>query len=110
MTDSLSSPSAGVQDVEWVLPQQYLACRELVLIAPLADILDKPLESVFGYITVLRKPPGLSSFQLPADETPSLSAGAFSAYRYIALQNDQMGEGPLKEYFKGETLHHSVDA
>lgn len=55
-----------------------------------ADILDKPLESVFGYITVL--------------------PGAFSAYRYIALQNDARGEGPLKEYFKGETLHHSVDA
>lgn len=55
-----------------------------------SDILDKPLESVFGYITVL--------------------PGAFSAYRYIALQNDSMGEGPLKEYFKGETLHHSVDA
>lgn len=54
-----------------------------------ADILDKPLESVFGYITVL--------------------PGAFSAYRYIALQNDSMGEGPLKEYFKGETLHHSND-
>ncbi|ORY77216.1 glycosyltransferase family 2 protein [Leucosporidium creatinivorum] len=56
----------------------------------MSNILDKPLESVFGYITVL--------------------PGAFSAYRYIALQNDNMGEGPLKEYFKGETLHHSVDA
>jgi hypothetical protein len=30
--------------------------------------------------------------------------------RYIALQNNAQGEGPLKEYFKGETLHHSVDA
>ncbi|BGP17974.1 hypothetical protein JCM10213_003981 [Rhodosporidiobolus nylandii] len=56
----------------------------------MSNILDKPLESVFGYITVL--------------------PGAFSAYRYIALQNDAQGEGPLKEYFKGETLHHSVDA
>lgn len=36
--------------------------------------------------------------------------GAFSAYRYIALQNNAKGEGPLKEYFKGETLHHSTDA
>jgi hypothetical protein len=38
-------------------------------------------ESVFGYITVL---------------------GAFSAYRYIALQNDWNGEGPLQKYFLGE--------
>lgn len=25
--------------------------------------------------------------------------------RYIALQNDDKGHGPLSEYFKGETLH-----
>ncbi|KAI5479453.1 chitin synthase, glycosyltransferase family 2 protein [Pseudohyphozyma bogoriensis] len=56
----------------------------------ISNILDKPLESVFGYITVL--------------------PGAFSAYRYIALQNDAKGDGPLCEYFKGETLHHSNDA
>ncbi|KAF8802201.1 glycosyltransferase family 2 protein [Phlegmacium glaucopus] len=51
----------------------------------MSNILDKPLESVFGYITVL--------------------PGAFSAYRYIALQNDSMGEGPLQKYFLGETMH-----
>lgn len=51
----------------------------------MSNILDKPLESVFGYITVL--------------------PGAFSAYRYIALQNDALGQGPLASYFKGETLH-----
>ncbi|EPQ26218.1 uncharacterized protein PFL1_06153 [Pseudozyma flocculosa PF-1] len=51
----------------------------------MSNILDKPLESVFGYITVL--------------------PGAFSAYRYIALQNDALGQGPLHSYFKGETLH-----
>ncbi|PWN49957.1 putative Chs4-chitin synthase 4 [Violaceomyces palustris] len=51
----------------------------------MSNILDKPLESVFGYITVL--------------------PGAFSAYRYIALQNDALGKGPLDSYFKGETLH-----
>ena len=56
----------------------------------MSNILDKPLESVFGYITVL--------------------PGAFSAYRYIALANDKKGEGPLKEYFKGETLHHDPKA
>lgn len=49
--------------------------------------------------------------------------GAFSAYRvsillfgivarklieqYIALQNDDKGNGPLKQYFLGETMHGS---
>ncbi|RIB17802.1 Glycosyltransferase Family 2 protein [Gigaspora rosea] len=51
----------------------------------ISNILDKPLESVFGYITVL--------------------PGAFSAYRYIALQNDQNGNGPLASYFLGEAAH-----
>ncbi|TVY53106.1 Chitin synthase 2 [Lachnellula cervina] len=50
----------------------------------MSNILDKPLESVFGYITVL--------------------PGALSAYRYHALQNDHTGHGPLSQYFKGETL------
>lgn len=50
----------------------------------LSNILDKPLESVFGYISVL--------------------PGALSAYRYIALQNHEDGTGPLASYFKGEDL------
>ncbi|KAL1975767.1 hypothetical protein VTN31DRAFT_4159 [Thermomyces dupontii] len=50
----------------------------------MSNILDKPLESVFGYISVL--------------------PGALSAYRYYALQNDSTGHGPLSQYFKGETL------
>lgn len=53
----------------------------------MSNILDKPLESFFGYITVL--------------------PGALSAYRYHALQNDSTGHGPLSQYFKGEMLHGS---
>ena len=51
----------------------------------MSNILDKPLESAFGFISVL--------------------PGAFSAYRYIALQNDAKGEGPLEKYFAGEKMH-----
>ncbi|KAL1917473.1 uncharacterized protein VTP21DRAFT_3866 [Calcarisporiella thermophila] len=53
----------------------------------MSNILDKPLESVFGYISVL--------------------PGAFSAYRYKALQDSAPGVGPLASYFKGEMLHGS---
>ncbi|KAK6200292.1 chitin synthase [Scheffersomyces amazonensis] len=55
----------------------------------MSNILDKPLESLFGYISVL--------------------PGALSAYRYIALKNHEDGTGPLAAYFKGEDLlndHH----
>ncbi|KAG8877610.1 Chitin synthase, class 2 [Tulasnella sp. 331] len=65
----LTSPLAASQNFEYKM----------------SNILDKPLESVFGYISVL--------------------PGAFSAYRYKALQNLPNGTGPLASYFKGETLH-----
>ncbi|KAK9451789.1 chitin synthase-domain-containing protein [Limtongia smithiae] len=56
----------------------------------MSNILDKPMESVFGYISVL--------------------PGALSAYRYYALQNDETGNGPLASYFKGEKLKgHDAD-
>ncbi|KDN52455.1 glycosyltransferase family 2 protein, partial [Tilletiaria anomala UBC 951] len=67
--EGLLNPLVGAQNFEYKM----------------SNILDKPLESVFGYISVL--------------------PGAFSAYRYIALQNDSTGQGPLHQYFKGETLH-----
>ncbi|WVR06545.1 hypothetical protein IAU60_003576 [Kwoniella sp. DSM 27419] len=51
----------------------------------MSNILDKPMESLFGYCTVL--------------------PGAFSAYRWIALQNNHDGTGPLASYFQGEQLH-----
>ncbi|KAJ2575373.1 Chitin synthase, class 1, partial [Coemansia sp. RSA 1836] len=51
----------------------------------ISNILDKPLESVFGYISVL--------------------PGAFSAYRYSALQDSSDNSGPLHSYFKGELMH-----
>ncbi|KAK4514549.1 uncharacterized protein ATC70_002147 [Mucor velutinosus] len=54
----------------------------------MSNILDKPLESVFGYISVL--------------------PGAFSAYRYAALKNDVNGHGPLEKYFIGEDLHSNL--
>ncbi|KAI8976071.1 chitin synthase 1 [Pilobolus umbonatus] len=55
----------------------------------ISNILDKPFESVFGYISVL--------------------PGAFSAYRYKALQNDINGKGPLEKYFMGEAQQNGGD-
>ncbi|KAJ3025214.1 Chitin synthase, class 1, partial [Rhizophlyctis rosea] len=51
----------------------------------MSNILDKPLESCFGFIGVL--------------------PGAFSAYRYRALRGVEGTEGPLEKYFLGEKMH-----
>ncbi|KAJ3199087.1 Chitin synthase, class 2 [Entophlyctis luteolus] len=55
----------------------------------ISNILDKPFESCFGFISVL--------------------PGAFSAYRFKALQNDENGHGPLEKYFIGESMHDGGD-
>ena len=55
----------------------------------MSNILDKPMESAFGFISVL--------------------PGAFSAYRFVALQNDARGKGPLEKYFDGEKHHLDAD-
>lgn len=54
----------------------------------ISNVLDKPMELVFGFISVL--------------------PGAFSAYRWDALLNVD-GTGPLEKYFKGEFLHGSAE-
>jgi chitin synthase len=46
----------------------------------MSNILDKPLESAFGFISVL--------------------PGAFSAYKWVALQGE-----PIEKYFEGEKMH-----
>lgn len=50
----------------------------------MSNILDKPLESVFGFISVL--------------------PGAFSAYRFRAIQGS-----PLDAYFFGESMHGTAN-
>ncbi|THU99972.1 chitin synthase [Dendrothele bispora CBS 962.96] len=75
---------AAYKGKNWsLLLNPLVACQNFEY--KISCILDKPTESMFGYISVL--------------------PGAFSAYRYHALQNDRKGVGPLASYFKGEVLH-----
>ena len=76
MCGGLVNPLVAAQNFEYkmcvcALGSRADSCR--------SNILDKPLESVFGYISVL--------------------PGAFSAYRYKALQG-----APLQAYFLGEKV------
>ncbi|KAF5366968.1 hypothetical protein D9758_003909 [Tetrapyrgos nigripes] len=75
---------AAFKGKNWqLLLNPLVACQNFEY--KISCILDKPTESMFGYISVL--------------------PGAFSAYRFHALQNDSRGVGPLASYFKGEVLH-----
>jgi len=68
------------------LQNPIVACQNFEY--KMSNLLDKPMESAFGFISVL--------------------PGAFSAYRYIALQNNKEGVGPLEKYFAGEAKHGSA--
>jgi chitin synthase len=68
------------------LKNPVVACQNFEY--KMSNLLDKPMESAFGFISVL--------------------PGAFSAYRYVALQNNEDGIGPLEKYFGGETKHASA--
>lgn len=62
----------------------------------ISNILDKPLESMFGYISVL---PGMF-----CGSRLICMTGAFSAYKYRAITGQ-----PLASYFRGETMHGGDD-
>ena len=54
----------------------------------ISNIIDKPFESMVGYIQVL--------------------PGAFSAYRYAAIADYDKHKGPLASYFHGELLNSNA--
>ena len=73
------SPLALRKNRQLVADEQYSGGVEFRV------ILNKLLESVFGYITVV----------LP---------GSFSTYLFITLQNNVTGEGPLQKQPRGEKM------
>jgi len=65
----------------------------------ISNILDKPLESAFGYVSVLVRfslPTSLPT-RVRAENTNGPQPGAFSAYRYRAIAGR-----PLDQYFHGD--------
>lgn len=69
--------------------QTFATLTPSLLTDKISNQLDKPLESAFGYISVL--------------------PGAFSAYRYAALTDVSPGVGPLSAYFRGEAIHSGAE-
>jgi cellulose synthase/poly-beta-1,6-N-acetylglucosamine synthase-like glycosyltransferase len=60
--------------------QKSLVTATQIFEYKISNIMDKALESICGFISVL--------------------PGAFSAYRYEAIKNDEYGKGALEVYFK----------
>lgn len=63
-----------------VCDQASLVTATQIFEYKISNIMDKALESICGFISVL--------------------PGAFSAYRYEAIKNDEFGKGALEVYFK----------